>query len=82
MTAKENRIKVAIASDFLTAFSRIPRTQQARVLEFINKFHSEDLFPPPLRVKSHENQRLSGSTDRVAQALLDPPLSDSGFLSV
>ncbi|MBI2876121.1 MAG: hypothetical protein HYY20_04500 [Candidatus Tectomicrobia bacterium] len=34
MTAKENWIKVAIASDFLTAFSRIPRTQQAKVLEF------------------------------------------------
>ena len=34
------RIKVAIASDFFTAFSKIPRKQQTKVLDFINKFRT------------------------------------------
>jgi hypothetical protein len=33
--------KVAIASDFLGAFSRIPRRQQNKVMEFIDKFRDD-----------------------------------------
>ncbi len=33
-------IKVAIGSDFLSSFSRIPKNQQNKVLEFVNKFRS------------------------------------------
>ena len=40
-----NKITVAIASDFLTAFSRIPRKQQGKVLDFINKFRSNPHLP-------------------------------------
>jgi hypothetical protein len=32
------KVKVAIASDFLSAFSRIPRKQQGKVMVFIDKF--------------------------------------------
>ena len=41
MKIKDRIIKVAIASDFLTAFSKIPRNQQGKVLDFINKFRSD-----------------------------------------
>ena len=40
-----NQIKVAVASDFLTAFSRIPRSQQAKVLDFVNKFRTDPSLP-------------------------------------
>lgn len=33
-------VKVAIASDFLNAFSAIPKKQQGKVLEFITKFRN------------------------------------------
>jgi mRNA-degrading endonuclease RelE of RelBE toxin-antitoxin system len=36
--AASMKIKVAIASDFLSAFSRIPRKQQNKVMDFIDKF--------------------------------------------
>ena len=42
---KENQIKVAVASDFLTGFSKIPRKQQGKVLEFVNKFRSDPMSP-------------------------------------
>lgn len=38
-------IKVAMSSDFLTAFSRLPRKIQGRVTEFVNKFHNNPLSP-------------------------------------
>ncbi|MBI3302344.1 MAG: ATP-dependent helicase [Deltaproteobacteria bacterium] len=38
-------ITVAVASDFLTAFSRIPRQQQAKVLDFVNKFRADPTLP-------------------------------------
>ena len=34
-----------MASDFLTAFSRIPRKQQAKVLDFVNKFRTNPTLP-------------------------------------
>lgn len=40
-----NPITVAVASDFLTAFSRIPRQQQAKVLDFVNKFRADPTQP-------------------------------------
>lgn len=40
-----NKIKVAVASDFLSAFARIPRKQQARVLDFVNKFREDPTSP-------------------------------------
>jgi len=45
MPVKENQIKVAVASDFLTGFSKIPRKQQGKVLEFVNKFRSDPMSP-------------------------------------
>ncbi|MFC1836131.1 UvrD-helicase domain-containing protein [Thermodesulfobacteriota bacterium] len=41
MAASAAPIKVAVASDFLTAFSQIPRKQQGKVLDFVNKFRSD-----------------------------------------
>lgn len=37
--------KVAISSDFLTAFARLPRNVQGKVTEFINKFRSNPNHP-------------------------------------
>lgn len=38
-------IKVAISSDFLTAFAALPRQIQGKVTEFINKFRNNPLAP-------------------------------------
>lgn len=38
-------IKVAISSDFLTAFARLPRQIQGKVTEFVNKFRNNPLSP-------------------------------------
>lgn len=40
MPMKDNKIKVPVAADFLMGFSKITRQQQAKVLEFVNKFRS------------------------------------------
>ena len=40
-----NQVKVAISSDFLTAFARLPRGIQGKVTEFINKFRNNPLAP-------------------------------------
>ena len=45
MTAAKNKIKVAIASDFLLSFSKIPRKQQAKMMNFITKFRSNPMLP-------------------------------------
>lgn len=37
--------KVAISSDFLTAFSKLPRNVQGKVTEFLNKFRSDPTHP-------------------------------------
>ena len=38
-------VKVAISSDFLTAFARLPRQVQGKVTEFVNKFRNNPLSP-------------------------------------
>lgn len=38
-------VKVAISSDFLTAFSRLPRQIQGKVTEFVNKFRNNPTSP-------------------------------------
>ena len=43
MPKKVANIKVAISSDFLAAFSQIPRKQQSKVLDFVNKFRSDPM---------------------------------------
>lgn len=40
-----DHVKVAISSDFLTAFARLPRTIQGKVTEFINKFRNDPNSP-------------------------------------
>ncbi|MBM3300818.1 MAG: DNA helicase, partial [Deltaproteobacteria bacterium] len=40
MSANQSPVKVAVAADFLTAFSKIPRKQQSKVLDFVNKFRT------------------------------------------
>jgi hypothetical protein len=41
MGTLSKKITVAIASDFLSAFAKVPRAQQGKVLEFINKFRAD-----------------------------------------
>ena len=38
-------VKVAISSDFLTAFARLPRQIQSKVTEFVNKFRNDPMSP-------------------------------------
>ena len=38
-------VKVAISSDFLTAFARLPRQVQGKVTEFVNKFRNDPISP-------------------------------------
>lgn len=38
-------VKVAISSDFLTAFARLPRQVQGKVTEFVNKFRNNPISP-------------------------------------
>lgn len=38
-------VKVAISSDFLTAFARLPRQVQGKVTEFVNKFRNNPMSP-------------------------------------
>ena len=38
-------IKLAMSNDFLLSFSRIPRPQQNKVLEFVNKFRADPTMP-------------------------------------
>ncbi|MBA3018701.1 MAG: DNA helicase, partial [Desulfobacteraceae bacterium] len=45
MTAAKDKIKVAIASDFLLSFSKVPRKQQAKVMNFVTKFRSNPMLP-------------------------------------
>lgn len=40
-----DNVKVAISSDFLTAFARLPRAIQGKVTEFINKFRNDPTSP-------------------------------------
>jgi len=39
------QVKVAISSDFLTAFARLPKTIQGKVTEFLNKFRNNPMSP-------------------------------------
>lgn len=36
-----NDIQVAVSQDFFTAYSRIPQKQQAKVMQFVNKFRTD-----------------------------------------
>ena len=39
------QLKVAISSDFLTAFAKLPRQIQGKVTEFVNKFRNDPTTP-------------------------------------
>ncbi|MBI4700701.1 MAG: UvrD-helicase domain-containing protein [Deltaproteobacteria bacterium] len=45
MTNTAKKLTVAVGSDFLSGFARIPRNQQAKVLTFINKFRADPTLP-------------------------------------
>jgi len=45
MEPNKRGVKVAIASDFLSSFSNIPRKQQGKVLDFVNKFRTNPSLP-------------------------------------
>ena len=42
---KRGKVTVALGSEFLSAFARIPRKQQAKVLEFMSKFRMDPTLP-------------------------------------
>ena len=40
-----DNVKVAISTDFLTSFARLPRQIQGKVTEFVNKFRNDPTSP-------------------------------------
>lgn len=50
--------KVAISSDFLTAFARLPRHVQGKVTEFVNKFRNDPMAP------GINYEKLNGGVDK------------------
>jgi mRNA-degrading endonuclease RelE of RelBE toxin-antitoxin system len=42
---EQNAVTVAISSDFLTAFAKLPRKIQGKVTDFINKFRNNPIAP-------------------------------------
>jgi superfamily I DNA/RNA helicase len=40
MNTQSNPITIAISADFLSAFSQVPRSQQTKALDFVNKFRA------------------------------------------
>jgi len=52
------KLKVAISSDFLTTFARLPRQIQGKVTEFVNKFRNDPASP------GINYEKLSGGIDK------------------
>ena len=52
------QVKVAISSDFLTAFARLPKTIQGKVTEFLNKFRNNPMSP------GINYEKISGGIDK------------------
>lgn len=59
-------VKVAISSDFLTAFARLPRQVQGKVTEFVNKFRN-DPMPPGI----HYEKLNSGIDKKIFSVRID-----------
>ena len=53
-----NTVKVAISSDFLTAFAKLPRQIQGKVTEFVNKFRNNPTSP------GINYEKLTGGMDK------------------
>ena len=58
MVSGDVPVKLAISNDFLLSFSRIPRPQQNKVLEFVNKFRSDPTLP------AINYEKIEGARDR------------------
>jgi superfamily I DNA/RNA helicase len=75
--------KVAIAADFLGAFSRIPRQQQNKVMEFIDKFR-EDPTSPGInyeRIQSARDAKLrSVRVDLAYRAIVLKPAAGNVYV--
>jgi superfamily I DNA/RNA helicase/mRNA-degrading endonuclease RelE of RelBE toxin-antitoxin system len=81
--AATNGAKVAIASDFLNAFSNIPKKQQGKVMEFIAKFRANPLSPAINyeKIASFKDQTLrSVRIDKVYRGIVKKPEKDNVFL--
>jgi len=63
-----SQIKVAIGTDFLTAFSRVPRNQQSKVMDFVNKFKSNPDSAGINLEKIHEFKDPNLRSVRIDQA--------------
>jgi superfamily I DNA/RNA helicase/mRNA-degrading endonuclease RelE of RelBE toxin-antitoxin system len=77
------KVKVAIASDFLSAFAKIPRKQQNKVMEFIDKFRenptSSGINYEKINKAKDKNLR-SVRIDQTYRAIILSPESGNVFL--
>ena len=67
-TAAAKKPTVAVGSDFLSAFARIPRNQQAKVLSFISKFRADPSLPGLSYEKLKDTRDQNLCSVRIDQA--------------
>ena len=68
MTTAAKKPTVAVGSDFLSAFAKIPRSQQAKVLSFISKFRADPTLPGINYEKLHHCRDENLCSVRIDQA--------------
>lgn len=61
-----NHVKVAISSDFLTAFARLPRSVQGKVTEFVNKFRND-----PNSLGINYEKLVHGADNKICSVRID-----------
>ncbi len=81
--ATSMKVKVAIAADFLSAFSRIPRKQQNKVMDFIDRFRenptSSGINYEKINAAKDRNLR-SVRIDNTYRAIVLSPKSGNVYL--
>lgn len=78
------KIKVAISSDFLTAFAQIPRQQQAKVQEFVTKFRANPMLPERRMCSIHPETgslQIIDVEDVLPSTPLEPTAQDTGLFA-
>lgn len=83
MKASSLKLKVAIASDFLLSFSKIPRKQQGKVMDFVSKFRSNPMSPGinyEKIIKAKDQNMRSVRIDQSYRGIILKPLSGNVYV--
>ncbi|MCP4157079.1 MAG: AAA family ATPase [bacterium] len=80
---KENKVRMAISSDFFDSFAKIPRTQQLKVIQFIEKFKSNPTASGINYEKiknARDSQLHSVRIDGTYRGIIHKPQNDNIYL--